>query len=211
MIEIKRPISVPVVCTLMAMCLQGCGNLSMDGDQYSRGPICDAIVSGNVDRAIQLVKQGGDVNAGSGCALFAAAQRGQLELVKLLLEHKADPNRRIAGDLTVVMGASSPLMAAVVSRKVQMVQMLLAGGADPRDDFGAFGVVLNFNDVEMAGLILRHGANANMAYPAHRPAYAYVGPQNDQKQVEIPRRDLEPDRIDRTVKSHQCSIDEATR
>jgi ankyrin repeat protein len=164
-------------------------------------------VSGNLDRAAQLIRQGGDVNAGSGCALIAAAQRGHTDLVRLLLEYKADPNRRASGDLPVIFGASTPLEAAVTSRKAQTVQALLEGGASPRSDFEAFEVVLNFSDVEMAELLLRHGANANMTTPALEYEYASVeiGPR-ESRQVKVPRRDLEPDRIDNTAKRFQCGI-----
>jgi ankyrin repeat protein len=83
-----------------------------------------------------------------------------------------------------------------------MVQVLLERGANPRNDFQAFWVVLNFSDVEMAELLLRHGANANMAAPVEGTIYAF----RDNQMVEVPRRDLEPDRIDDTVKRLQCRI-----
>jgi ankyrin repeat protein len=196
--EIRRPFGAAVVYALTAMSLQGCANIQMGRDEFRPDPpICEAIVAGNVDRAMQLVKQGEDVNAGSGCALLRAAERGQLELVKLLLDHKADPNRYDSAALT-------PLKGAVVSRKVQMVQMLLERGANPRADFEAFQIVLNFSDVEMAELLLRHGANANMTYPAGGKVYAF--PEGQTQMVEVPRRDLQPDRIDDTVKRLQCNI-----
>lgn len=201
MIENRRPIVARAVCALMAMSLPGGANSQLARDQFRPSPICEAIVSGNVDRAMQLVKQGEDVNAASGCALFAAAGRGQLELVKLLLEHKADPNRRLSGDLTVIVG-TTPLSSAVQSRKVQMVQMLLEGGANPGNDFHAFQVVLNFGDVEIADLLLRQGANANMTYPPEGDVYASL----DGRQVKVPRSDLEPDQIDNTVKRLQCRV-----
>ncbi len=207
MIEIRRPIGVPVVCALMAMFLQGCANIQMGGDQFRPGPICDAIASGNVDRAMQLVKQGEDVNAGSGCALFAAAGRGQLEMVKLLLDRKADPNPHVPGNVSVFLGGATPLTEAVVSRKVQMVQLLLERGANPRSDIEAFQVVLNFGDAEMAELLLRHGANANMTHPADDPVYydVEIRPREYQSK-EVPRRELEPDRIDETVKRLKCAV-----
>jgi len=195
MIEIRRPIGVPVVYALMAMSLQGCANIQMAANVYQPSPLCKEIISGNVDRAMQLVKQGEDVNAATGCALLRAAERGQLELVKLLLEHKADPNRYVSAELT-------PLKGAVMSRNVQMVQILLEGGASPRDDIGAFQVVLNFSDIEMAELLLRHGANANMTIPVKETVYAFP----DGQMVAVQRRDLEPDRIDNTVKRLQCRI-----
>ena len=201
MIEISRPISVPIICALIAMSLPGDASSQVTSDEFRLGPLCEAIVSGDIDRAMQLVKQGEDVNASFGCALKAAAQLGQLELVKQLLDHKADPNRRVPGKL--IMGASTPLMAAVMSRRVQMVQLLLQGGANPRNDFRAFQGVLHFGDVDMAELLLSQGANANMTYPAGGEDI-YASP--DGRKVKVPRTDLEPDRIDDTVKRLQCSI-----
>lgn len=202
MIEIRRPIGVPVICALMAMSLPGGVNSQAPGVAFRPSPLCEAIATGNVGQATKLVEQGADVNASHGCALFVAAQRGHLELVKLLLERKADLNRHLSGDLPVILGASTPLMAAVVSRKVPMVQMLLEGGASPRNDIEAFEVVLNFSDVEMAELLLRHGANPNMTYPATEDVYTYQG----ERQVKVPRRDLESDRIDDTAKRWQCKL-----
>jgi len=206
MIEFRRPTGVPVVCALVAMSLQGCANIQTGRNQFRPSAMCEAIVSGSVDRAMHLVKQGEDVNAASGCALFSAVHRGHFELVKLLLDYKADPNRHVSGDLLETMGAHTPLEAAVMSRKAPMVQMLLEGGASPRDDFNAFKWVLSFRDLEMAKLLLRHGANANMAYPAENAVDAWTGPQQNQRQIEVPRRDLEPDRIDSTARHLQCQI-----
>ena len=226
MMKIRRPIGFLVVCALTAMILSGCAQTQlgrdcaaaglsrqecaayqMMEDRSRPGSLCATIESGNVDRAMQLVKQGEDVNAGDGCALIAATQQGQLELVKFLLEHKADPNRNVPANLTVFIGGSTPLMLAVVSRKVQMVQMLLEGGANPRNDIDSFDVVLNFGDAEMAELLLRHGANANMTHPADAPVYydVEIRPREYQSK-EVPRRDLEPDRIDETVKRLKCAV-----
>jgi ankyrin repeat protein len=206
MIEIRRPIGVPVVCALVAMSLQGCANIQTGRDQFRPSPMCEAMASGDVDRAIQLVKQGEDVNAASGCAIFSAVHRGQFELVKLLLDHKADPNRHVSGGLVEIMGSHTPLEAAVMSRKIPMVQMLLEGGASPRDDFNAFKWALLFRNLEMAKLLLGRGANANMPYPAENAVDAWTGPPQNQQQIEVPRRDLEPDRIDSTAKRLQCRI-----
>ncbi len=207
MTDFRRPISAGAVCALLTMSFPSGANSQVARDESRPSPICEAIVSDDVDRAIQLVKEGEDVNAGSGCALFAAAQRGQLELVKLLLDHKADPNPRISGDLTVIMGASTPLKAAVISGKVEMVQLLLERGANPRDDFEAFSVVLNFGDVEMAELLLSHGANPNMTHPVEGIVFADQRvSERESLQVTVPRRDLKPNRIDDTLKRWQCSL-----
>jgi ankyrin repeat protein len=200
---------VRIAYALIAISLQGCDSIrEITGgaleiavgthvEIFDSTPLCDAIISGNVDHAMQLVEQGKDVNAGSGCALLRAAERDQLKLVKQLLDHGADPNRYISAELT-------PLKGAVMSRDVQVVRTLLEKGANPRDDFYAFEVVLNFGDVEMAELFLRYGTNANMTFPAKEDVYAFPGEQ----MVTVPRSDLKPDRIDNTVKRLQCTLSE---
>jgi ankyrin repeat protein len=156
---------------------------------------------------MQLIKEGADPNAGYGCALTASADRGQLQMVNLLLDRGANPNLKVSGDLSVIMGSTTPLEAAVLSRDVRMVRLLLERGANPRNDIDAFQVVLNFGDVEMAELLLHHGANANMTYPAEMPVYYFVEIRpREMRQAVVPRRDLEPDRIDETVKRLQCNV-----
>ena len=202
MIDIRRQIGVPAICALVAMSLPGAANSQVPRVEFRPSPLCEAIASGDMSRATQLVEKGADVNASYGCALLAATQRGQSELVKLLLERKADPNRQVPGELTLIMGAPTPLTAAAISRKAQMLQMLLEGGANPRNDFHAFQTVLNFGDAEMAELLLRHGANANMTYPSGEDVYA----SPDGRQVKVPKSDLAPDQIDNTAKHLQCRI-----
>lgn len=202
MIEIRRPIVARAVCAVMAMSLLGCENNQIAGGKFQLSAVCEEIISGNGVRATQLIEKGANVNASYGCAMVAAASRGQLKMVELLLDRGANPNRNVSGDLTVIMGGSTPLQSAVQSRKVQMVQLLLERGADPRNDLDAFQVVLNFSDLEMAELLLRHGANANMTNPAEGDVYASAG----DRQIKVPRRDLQPDRIDDTVRRLQCRI-----
>jgi uncharacterized protein len=169
--------------------------------------VCAAIGSGDMNRALQLVRDGADPNAGHGCALTAAAGRAQFDLVNLLLDHGANANRMVTGDVAVMMGGTTPLVAAVQSRDVGMVRLLLERGADPRDDFEAFEIILNFGDVEMAELLLQHGASANMTAAADTPVYYYVsvGPR-ESRQESVAERDLAPDRIDETVRQLACDI-----
>jgi ankyrin repeat protein len=195
------------VCSLLALLLSACdGGLSSIAGFFPT-PVCQEIVSGNLTKAMQLINEGADPNAGNGCALVAAASRGQLQLVELLLDRGANPNRTVSGDLTVVMGGATPLVAAVQSREVRVVQLLLQRGANPRNDFDAFQVVINFGDVAMAELLLRHGANPNMKHPGDGPVYYYVEIRpRESQQKEVPPRDLAPDRIDETMKRLQCNV-----
>jgi ankyrin repeat protein len=157
-------------------------------------------MGGETDRATQLIEQGADVNAEFGCALVAAASRAQIEVVEQLLDHGADPNHRVTGDLTAYFGGSTPLQSAIQSRKVRVVELLLDGGANANVDYEAFEIVISFGDVAMAELLLRHGADPNVPPPADLPVFARDG------QVLVEPRDLQPDRIDRTARQYDCTL-----
>ena len=191
-----------VVCTLA----------SCTGYRPSR--LCQELVSGDLERAMELIEAGADVNASDGCALTAAASRGELQIVELLLDHGANPNRTVSGDVAVIMGGSTPLASAIQSGDIRMVRMLLDRGASPVDDFEAFKIVINFSDIEMASLLLSHGANPNNTYGADGPAYAIVyttdGNRTVGRQVEVPQKDLAPGRIDDTARRWQCDIGDAS-
>jgi len=83
---------------------------------------------GHLDSAEYLVKAGAPVNALSHNGLSAApiqsaAANGHRKIVKMLLEHHADPNIREQGGYT-------PLHAAAQNGDEEMVRILLYGGAD---------------------------------------------------------------------------------
>lgn len=184
--------------------------LALAGSQFSQAflgsfrlpPVCQALVAGDFAQAERLVRRGADLDAGHGCALSGAAGRGLLELVELMLDHGANPNRRLSGEATVYMGGSTPLAAAVQSRDLGMVELLLRRGADPRKDFEAFSTVLNFGDVEIAEALLAHGADPGMSGNGDDPAYSYVG----SRQVEVPRTELVPERLDATARHYHCNL-----
>ncbi len=81
------------------------------------------------DKAVQsLIAQGADVNSKThfgANALWLAASKGHVEVVKLLLKNQADPN-----NIDIVWG-STPMYWAVNAGKVDLVNMLLEVGADP--------------------------------------------------------------------------------
>ena len=89
-------------------------------------PLLFAARQGDVDAARLLLAAGADVNdtAPLGTSvLVVAAQSGHGALGEFLLEQGADPNAAGAG--------YTPLHAAVLAGKVDLVRALLAHGADP--------------------------------------------------------------------------------
>lgn len=110
-----------------------------------------------------LVAHGADVDLGFyGCSfpLESAAGRGDLEMVRLLLELKAKV------DQTLELGKETALMAASRYGHLSVVELLLAYGADPdRQSSSGYTALHNAGmggHIAVAGLLLSHGANPNL-------------------------------------------------
>ncbi len=101
--------------------------------------------SGQTDAAIALLDKGADPNTmGVGyTALHAAVLRSDLKLVKALLAHRADPNLRMTKgtpvrrdttdfNLLAPLIGSTPYLLAAKFLEPEIMQALVAGGADPK-------------------------------------------------------------------------------
>jgi len=91
-------------------------------------PLGLACFFGHLDSAEYLVKAGAPINALSrnelsAAPIHSAAAGGYRKIVKMLLEHHADPNIRERGGFT-------PLHAAAQNGDDEMIRILLFGGAD---------------------------------------------------------------------------------
>jgi ankyrin repeat protein len=121
-----------------------------------------AIINANYEAAAALIEAGADPNIGDKeanmAALYAAVDMHRLavghgrpnpkpsgemtavDVVKLLLAHKADPNQRLKGAIfqrhhtggdRALGEGSTPFMRAAKSGAVEVMRLLLAAGADP--------------------------------------------------------------------------------
>jgi len=124
--------------------------------------------AGNPDTAItaKLLAAGADANAAllSGeTPLMEAARRGNLATARVLLANKADPNAQ------ETRGGQTALMWAVSQRQSAMVEELLRGGAKvdvaAKSGFTPLMFAAQKNDVDSARILLRAGANPNLAQP----------------------------------------------
>lgn len=99
--------------------------------------------------------------------LFAAAARGHVEIIELLLQHGASPNARCEG-------GGTPLLMAAAFGNTAAVQRLVAGGADV-DDCDDQGVTathfaINREHAEVVRLLLDLGAQPDLKDAAGRTA-----------------------------------------
>ena len=157
----------------------------------------------NFEKTKLLVEHGADVNAKSDdlrTPLMIAARRvGGAFIVKLLLDHKANPNPNPKPDTE-----SSPLLEALIAGDAAVVDMLLRQGADAKatadtgltmaastpcakcldlivskiTDKKAYTASLpniaSMGDVRTIRLMLDHGADVNAADPFGRTPLMYV-------------------------------------
>src|SRR5688500_2961042 len=91
-------------------------------------PLIQAVQRGDVPAVRQLLRQGADPSAAQGdglTALHVAAETGQLEIARLLLDAKAPVEARSR------IGGYTPLHLAALRGHAAVVSALLAAGADP--------------------------------------------------------------------------------
>src|SRR5262245_26965871 len=95
-----------------------------------RDRLWDAARRGDAKAVKELLTKGVDVNARTrygATALWFAAYKGRDEVIRLLLDHKADP------DIADTVWATTPLTLAAYEEHVESVKRLLKAGARGAD------------------------------------------------------------------------------
>lgn len=118
-----------------------------------------SVKAGKVDEVRQLLEQGADpsISDEHSPPLHWAAQRGYLEIVKLLIRHSADVNQRGSG-------GDTPLIFAVGRNQVDVVKYLLMNNADPNlsgECSPPLHLAAQCNFFEMIKLLVEKGAKIN--------------------------------------------------
>jgi len=134
-------------------------------------PLEFAILSNYDEMAKLLIDHGANVNVRDSkyrhSILHSACHTGTLDIVKVLIEKGADIEAKTHDGLT-------PLMTAVMFKKVTIVQYLLEQGANPnfrggKEQITALHRILDkpkeadkINEIMIFKLLIKHGANIDM-------------------------------------------------
>ena len=111
--------------------------VTLTGAALPPDPLIDAVKAGDVAAVRALLRGSANPNVAQGdglSALHIAAQEGNLDIVKLLLDAKAD----VAAKTTI--GDYTPLHLAAGNGSVAVVSALLDAGADPKAVTSSTGV-----------------------------------------------------------------------
>lgn len=126
-----------VLVAIIAMAAVGLWNLRQFGLRYSQkmsqcSDISTECFNGNLHGArAKLALNGGRPCTGEWSSLIAAVCGRNPEIVRLMLDHGADPNERENSS------GQTPLIMAAMQEDPSLVKLLLSRGADPRPQDGA--------------------------------------------------------------------------
>lgn len=139
-----------------------------------RTALINAVSTGNKKLAEKLLAAGSEVNAQSAYTTPLLAANSNVELLKLLLDNKADPNLAPQNGLT-------PLENSAKQNNLEAVRLLLDSGAKP-DSSGLIGrdsalhYAASNGNYEISRMLLSKGADANSRGARGRsPLHSAIG------------------------------------
>lgn len=135
--------------------------------------LSDAVFKNDLSRVRAAIKKGADINGLDelgGTALGVAAIKGNLEIIKILLQAGADPN--LSGD-----GDDSPPLQSLLREEV--TRLLIEAGAEInwQDSDGITSLMIpamNWGGLEQLKVLLEAGANPNIGDSKGKTALMYA-------------------------------------
>ncbi|WP_379560637.1 ankyrin repeat domain-containing protein [Psychromarinibacter halotolerans] len=159
--------------------------LSVFGSSAFANPdLIAAAKEGDRDAVLNALEAGRDGPASLGRPLFFAAQRGHAEVVRLLLEHGADPNTSFT--------FGSPLHTAARANDTAVVALILEHGGDPNLPAGDFDQsplheAADRGATEVVRILIAGGADVNFRNDKGQPAIHDAAASGHQNVVELLR------------------------
>jgi len=136
---------------IVKLLVEAGADVNRRGDTYQK-PLHFAAQSGHAKIVEYLLAHGAEISR----SLHATAFKGNVDIARILLKHKADINEKGTDEAT-------PLATAVLYRQAELVRFFLEHGADVNSR-GLYGstplhVAASKNDLTIARMLLDHGAN----------------------------------------------------
>ena len=131
----------------------------IDTPHRASGALYLATTNQQIDVVKLLLKHGADPNLGQNKPLNAACSKGDLELVEILMEHGAKLQIPSGND------KNTELVEASKGDNLQLVEYLISKGADVNYANGknsAITAACEYSSVEMVELLLNCGADVNL-------------------------------------------------
>ncbi|KAI3957162.1 hypothetical protein MKW98_002789 [Papaver atlanticum] len=182
-------------------------NLDVDvKDNHGGTPLCYGAVKGHLNSVEYLLEKGANPNGSddpnrdikiqklllskgvrinfvteSGTPIYYAAVFDQLDFVKLLLDHHADPN-------VVVLGLVTPLIASILNDSPQSTDLLLQAGADPNAESSGIAPLryaVDYGLTQFIVTLLEAGADPNAMDIEGMTAVEIAAKKGKSKIVEI--------------------------
>ena len=148
-------------------------------DDNSGTPLYFAVMKGFIPICKLLLNKGANprytINGGGNMINLAL---DKVDLLELLLEHKADPNSN--GELTEQ--ASLPIVKSVTADNTQAVELLMKYGAnadvyDYEVSYPLISAIQN-KQIDVIKLLLKYNANVNVVYNSSSPGSCVKGEKN---------------------------------
>lgn len=137
-------------------------NGAVFSEKYAQSAMLNAYISGNRNIAVNLLNQNTNPNYDDGKSeslIILAAQKGDYEFVKLLLEHGADPN-------SCEKESKAPVMSILAEdNQYELIKLLVKHGADvnlaSKYKITPIYRAVKVNSIESVEVLASLGANVN--------------------------------------------------